>query len=104
MKSSKNPQSDLLTQKAVAVKKHSEDAAPKITAKGRGFNAEKILDIAFAEGVKVRQDSELTEMLEALDIESPIPLEALHTVSLILERVYESELLAREQNQANEKS
>jgi flagellar biosynthesis protein len=104
MSSGKHPQSDLQTQKAVAVKKRTDDAAPKITAKGRGFNAEKILDIAFAEGVKVRQDSELTEMLEALDVESPIPLEALHTVSLILERVYESELLAREQNQANEHS
>lgn len=61
---------------------------PKIIAKGSGVLAEKILDVAFAEGIKVRQDKDLTEILDAFDVESPIPLEALHTVSLILERVY----------------
>ncbi|SDE40543.1 MULTISPECIES: EscU/YscU/HrcU family type III secretion system export apparatus switch protein [Kordiimonas] len=74
--------------KAVAVKRDSEQATPRITAKGHGFNAEKILDIAFAEGVKVRQDKDLTELLDAFEVESPVPLEALHAVSLILERVY----------------
>lgn len=77
--------------KAVAVKggdPSSADAVPKIVAKGSGDLAERILDIAFAEGVKVRQDKDLTELLDAFDLESPVPLEALHTVSLILERVY----------------
>ncbi len=82
------------TPKAVAIK--GADSAlgedgqsqPKIIAKGSGALAEKILDIAFAEGVKVRQDKDLTEILDAFDVESPIPLEALHAVSLILERVY----------------
>jgi len=82
------------TPKAVAIKGANPDhgeggqSAPKIVAKGSGALAEKILDIAFAEGVKVRQDKDLTELLDAFDVESPIPLEALHTVSLILERVY----------------
>lgn len=74
--------------KAVAIKKTGDAEPPKITAKGHGYNAEKILEIAFAEGVKVRQDKDLTELLDAFDVESPVPLEALHTVSLILERVY----------------
>ena len=74
--------------KAVAVKGDSAGATPRITAKGHGFVAEKILDIAFAEGVKVRRDSDLTELLDAFDVESPVPLEALHAVSLILERAY----------------
>lgn len=80
--------------KAVAVKgadpafNDAGDSAPKIIAKGSGALAEKILDIAFAEGVKVRQDKDLTELLDAFEVESPIPLEALHAVSLILERVY----------------
>ncbi len=82
------------TPKAVAIKgadpAHDEggQTQPKIVAKGSGALAEKILDIAFAEGVKVRQDKDLTELLDAFDVESPIPLEALHAVSLILERVY----------------
>lgn len=77
--------------KAVAIKgakPASAEATPKIVAKGSGDLAEQILDIAFAQGVKVRQDKDLTELLDAFDVESPIPLEALHAVSLILERVY----------------
>ena len=74
--------------KAVAVKNADDQAAPKLTAKGEGALAERILDIAFAEGVKVRQDKDLTELLSAFDIDTPVPLEALHAVSLILERVY----------------
>lgn len=75
--------------KAIAIKGgDGNTSAPKIIAKGEGLLAEKLLDIAFAEGVKVRKDKDLTELLSAFDVESPIPLEALHTVSLILERVY----------------
>lgn len=74
--------------KAVAVKQSGGSGAPVITAKGHGFNAEKILEIAFAEGVKVRQDKDLTELLDAFEVDCPVPLEALHAVSLILERVY----------------
>jgi len=74
--------------KAIAVKQFNVDAAPRLTAKGEGKLAERILDIAFAEGVKVRQDKDLTELLSSFDVESPVPLEALQAVSLILERVY----------------
>lgn len=74
--------------KAVAVKQINPDATPRLTAKGEGHLAERILDIAFAEGVKVRQDKDLTELLSSFDVESPVPLEALQAVSLILERVY----------------
>jgi flagellar biosynthesis protein len=76
------------TVKAIAIKQDSAQSAPKLTAKGEGLVAERILDIAFVKGVKVRQDKDLTELLDAFDIESPVPLEALHAVSLILERVY----------------
>lgn len=92
MTSSDDKQSEI--RKAVAIKGATHDGdsdkhgQPKIIAKGSGALAEKILDIAFAEGVKVRQDKDLTEILDAFDLESPVPLEALHAVSLILERVY----------------
>ncbi|NVJ99153.1 MAG: EscU/YscU/HrcU family type III secretion system export apparatus switch protein [Alphaproteobacteria bacterium] len=81
-------QDSALNTKAVAIKQEGDGNTPKITAKGHGYNAEKILEIAFAEGVKVRQDKDLTELLDAFDVECPVPLEALHAVSLILERVY----------------
>lgn len=82
------------TPKAIAIKgtpasgEDGSDTSPKIIAKGSDLLAERLLDIAFAEGVSVRQDKDLTEILDAFDVESPIPLEALHAVSLILERVY----------------
>ncbi len=91
---SNSEKDDQFIRKAIAVKGAAPaegDAAtlPKITAKGSGAFAEKLLDIAFSEGVKVRQDKDLTELLDAFDVESPIPLEALQAVSVILERVYE---------------
>ena len=79
---------DTQATKAVAVKQQGEGSTPRLTAKGEGKLAERILDIAFAEGVKVRQDKDLTELLDAFEVDSPVPLEALHAVSLILERVY----------------
>ncbi|WP_262689660.1 EscU/YscU/HrcU family type III secretion system export apparatus switch protein [Kordiimonas aestuarii] len=74
--------------KAVAVTRADNNSAPRISAKGHGYVAEKILDIAFAEGVRVRQDKDLVELLDAFDVDCPVPFEALHAVSLILERVY----------------
>ena len=88
--------------KTIAVKDGEGQALPKMTAKGEGWLAEKMLDIAFAEGVKVRRDADLTELLDAFEVESPVPLEALHAVSLILERVYaENNRLRDDKNDAN---
>ena len=50
--------------------------------------AEKILDIAFESGVKVRRDEDLAQLLARLEVDSPIPLEALTAVSQILTYVY----------------
>ncbi len=89
--------------KVIAVKQHSDDAAPVITAKGEGAFAERLLDIAFASDVKVRQDKDLTELLSALDVDCPIPFEALNTVSIILERVYaENEKMKRQKEMHEE--
>jgi len=50
--------------------------------------AEQILEIAFAQGVQVRQDADLAEVLGALDIDSIIPTEVLAAVAEILSYVY----------------
>lgn len=75
---------------AVALEYRPEDAftAPKVVASGRGWIAEKILEIAFAEGVRVREDPDLAEMLAAVDLESEIPVEAFIAVAEILRYVY----------------
>ena len=61
---------------------------PKIVASGRGSIADKILEIAFAEGVRVREDADLAEMLAAADIDTEIPVEAFIAVAEILRYVY----------------
>ena len=57
-------------------------------ATGRGWFAEKILEIAFANDVKVREDPDLAEMLAAVDLDSEIPVEAFIAVAEILRYVY----------------
>lgn len=77
--------------KAVALKhKRGTGTAPHIVASGKGSVAEQILEIAFANDVKVREDADLTEMLTQLDVDSPIPLEAYAAVAEILAYVYKA--------------
>lgn len=61
---------------------------PKITAAGRGKIAEKILQLAQDNGVRIRRDADLTEMLAKIELDSPIPSEAFMAVAEILSYVY----------------
>lgn len=63
---------------------------PQVLASGYGKVAEEIVALAFAHGVKVREDADLAQILAALDLEENIPLEALQAVSAILARVYDA--------------
>jgi flagellar biosynthesis protein len=64
------------------------EAPPKVLATGRGEFAQIILDIAFKHGVKVREDTDLAEILAAIDLDSEIPVEAFIAVAEILRYVY----------------
>ncbi len=76
-------------QTAVALKgPDKETRIPEIKAAGRGALAEKILQIAFERGIRVREDNDLAEMLAAIEIDSPIPPEAFMAVAEILRYVY----------------
>lgn len=77
-------------QTAVAVQYSPTDAfsAPTVVASGRGWVADKILEIAFEHGVKVREDADLAEILAAVDLDNDIPVEAFVAVAEILRYVY----------------
>ncbi|MDX9862393.1 MAG: EscU/YscU/HrcU family type III secretion system export apparatus switch protein [Rhodospirillales bacterium] len=76
-------------QKAVALAGEPErEVRPRIVASGRGGVAEQILQVAFANDVRVREDADLVEVLSAVDVESEIPLEAMAAVAEILAYVY----------------
>ena len=62
--------------------------APKVLAGGRGAVAEQILNIAFAQGVRVREDADLAQLLAAVDIDSEIPVQAFAAVAEILVYVW----------------
>lgn len=61
---------------------------PRITAAGRGKLAEQILQLAFENGINVREDSALAEMLASVELDSPIPSEAFIAVAEVLSYVY----------------
>ena len=65
-----------------------QDNAPRVVAGGRGTIAEQILQIAFAQGIKVREDPNLAELLSVIDVDSEIPTEAFAAVAEILIYVY----------------
>ncbi|PCI01591.1 MAG: hypothetical protein COB76_00890 [Alphaproteobacteria bacterium] len=74
---------------AVAIKDGKKGrSVPIVTAAARGALAEKILSIAFENDIKVREDADLAELLAELELESPIPTEALMAVAEILSYVY----------------
>jgi flagellar biosynthesis protein len=73
---------------AVAVR-HESGELPVVVAKGSGAIAERILEIAFATGVKVREDADLVQILNAVDLDSPIPAECFAAIAEILSYIYQ---------------
>lgn len=72
------------------------EAAPRVVASGRGFTAERILELAFAKGIKVREDADLAEMLAAVGIGDEIPFAAFSAVAEILSYLYRANQAAGE--------
>lgn len=62
--------------------------APTVVAKGYGELAEKILDLAFHNDIKVRTDPDLAQILEVVEVDCEIPMEAFAAVAEILTYVY----------------
>ena len=76
-------------QTAVTLKdRTAERLVPQMVAAGRGEIAEKIMQLAFENGIKVKEDGALAEMLAAVELDSPIPSEAFMAVAEILYYVY----------------
>ena len=72
-----------------------EDIAPRVTATGKGSIAEQIIAIAEENGITIRQDKELTEILSVLEVDSVIPLEAYAAVAEILSYIYRTNANSR---------
>lgn len=77
------------TKKAVALKyEPGRDKAPRVSAKGSGTVADKIIELARKHGVPVKDDPDLVEVLSKLDIREEIPAELYVIVAELLAFVY----------------
>lgn len=69
--------------------KPGQHQAPRVVAKGQGWLARQIIEIAEANGIEIREDANLAQILAEVDVDSEIPLEAFTVVAEILSYVYE---------------
>ena len=74
---------------AVALKYDAAtDNAPRVIAKGRGLVAEKIMALAREEGIPMREDPDLIQMLTQIDLDQEIPPSLYKIVAELLAFVY----------------
>jgi len=82
----KKPEKQLL---AAAIQyEQDKDRAPRITAKGKGLIAEKIIELARESGIPIQQDPGLVQILCKLDIDEEIPVELYRAIAELLAFVY----------------
>jgi flagellar biosynthesis protein len=65
-----------------------KSAAPRLTAKGRGLVAERILAIAEENNIPVHRDADLIEILEKTELDTEIPLEVYAVVAEIFAYIF----------------
>ena len=65
-----------------------KDRAPRVTAKGRGEIARRIIAAANENKVPIVEDQNLVEVLEALDVDVEIPSDLYRAVAEVLVFVY----------------
>lgn len=73
---------------ALSYRRGDADAVPLVNAAGKGYLAEKIIEIATEKGIAIHRDADLSALLAVLDIGEEIPLEAFAAVAEILRYVY----------------
>ncbi len=77
------------SQTALALRWNLEEGGvPRLVAKGRGTLAARILALARAHGIPVREDPALVRLLERLELGAPIPTVAFAAVAEILVHLY----------------
>lgn len=75
--------------KAVALQYDKEkDSAPVVTAQGRGETAKNIIKIAEENGIPIKKDEDLVNMLSQIELNQEIPVELYQAVSEIFSFIY----------------
>lgn len=73
----------------IAVALHYDgESTPRVTAKGRGATAERIMELARQHDVLLQSDPELTEMLSRIPLGEEIPRELFVAVAEVIAFAY----------------
>lgn len=70
--------------KASALAYDAEDFAPHVLAKGRGREAERIVELAAAAGVQIVEDAALAALLDTTEVGTYIPADCWEAVAAVL--------------------
>jgi flagellar biosynthesis protein len=65
------------------------DSAPKVTAKGQGWVADKIIAMAEEQNIPIKKDKDLISLLEKIDVGNEIPESLYKVVAELLAWVYQ---------------
>lgn len=88
-----------LLKKAVSLKyEPPKHEAPIVTAKGKGFIAEKIIAIAKKHHIPIKDDPDLVEILSQLDLDEQIPSNVYQIVAELFAFIYHLNKKYQEQN------
>ena len=66
----------------------AQNNAPVVLAKGGGDIDSRMIAVAEENGIEIRQDADLLQILKAVDINQEIPVEAFAAVAEILSYIY----------------
>ena len=78
------------TKSAVSLRYDSlTSTAPRVTTKGKGQVAEKIIALAHEHNIPVQQDPDLIEVLSQVDVDQEIPPAVYQVVAELLAFVYQ---------------
>ncbi|MEA2017931.1 MAG: EscU/YscU/HrcU family type III secretion system export apparatus switch protein [Campylobacterota bacterium] len=86
--------------KATALKyDDTKDNAPKAMAQGSGVTANNIIKIAEQNGIPIKKDEDLVNMLSQIELNQEIPVELYKAVSEIFSFVYD--MSNKDENEEN---
>jgi len=78
-----------MKKEAVALKYNKEkNKAPLVTAKGKNATAQKIIQIAKENGVAIKKDEDLVQLLSKVELDSEVPPQMYKAVAEIFSFVY----------------
>ena len=68
----------------------SKNNAPKVTAKGEGKTAQKIIEIAKENDIPIKEDADLIELLSKVELDQEVPPEMYKAIAEVFSFIYKN--------------